>query len=87
MTTRRIRPAAIAAVGILATVAAGSLAAAPATADPAPGAFLAPYYTELDLTGDEQVTTDDLTLLGEHLGDTPSSPEWAKCGSRRCGRR
>ena len=28
-----------------------------------PAAFLAPYYTELDLTGDEQVTQADLDLL------------------------
>jgi Asp-tRNA(Asn)/Glu-tRNA(Gln) amidotransferase A subunit family amidase len=77
----RIRTTAAAAVGILATVAAGALAAAPANADPAPtpttAAFLAPYYTALDLTGDQQVTSDDLTVVGDHLGATTTSPDWA----------
>ncbi|MFB2599172.1 amidase family protein [Herbiconiux sp. P17] len=80
MTSRRIRSIAIAAVGILATVAAGALAAAPANADPAPAptaAFLAPYYTALDLTGDQQVTKDDLGVVGDHLGATTASPDWA----------
>jgi Asp-tRNA(Asn)/Glu-tRNA(Gln) amidotransferase A subunit family amidase len=80
VTPRRIRSTAIAAVGILATVAAGALAAAPANADPAPAptaAFLAPYYTALDLTGDEQVTKDDLAVVGDHLGATTASPDWA----------
>lgn len=37
--------------------------------DDRPGtAFLAPYYAELDLTGDDQVTEDDLEVLADGLG-------------------
>ena len=81
MTASPRRAVAIAAA--LATVAAGAVAApamaAPATAPaPAPaGVFLAPYYTELDLTGDRQVGTDDLDVLAASLGATADSPETA----------
>ena len=74
---------AVAIAAALATVAAGAVAApamaAPATAPaPAPaGVFLAPYYTELDLTGDRQVGTDDLDVLAASLGATADSPETA----------
>lgn len=40
-------------------------------------AFLAPYYTELDLTGDDQVTQGDLAVLAEHLGATNASGDWS----------
>jgi amidase len=77
--SRRVRQSAIAATGIISVLAVGTLVAAPASADPvvaepAAGVFLAPYYTELDLTGDAQVTDDDLQLLADSLGATPSSP-------------
>jgi Asp-tRNA(Asn)/Glu-tRNA(Gln) amidotransferase A subunit family amidase len=80
--SRRVRQSAIAATGIISVLAVGTLVAAPASADPvvaepAAGVFLAPYYTELDLTGDAQVTDDDLQLLADSLGATPSSPSWA----------
>ena len=39
--------------------------------------FLAPYYTELDLTDDDQVTADDLAVLSESLGVTTASTDWA----------
>ena len=39
--------------------------------------MLAPYYTQLDLTGDDQVTEADLTLLSEHLGATAADADWA----------
>lgn len=77
------RPArtAAAATGALALLAAGTLSAVPATAAQVPsltsGAMLAPYYTELDLTGDRQVTHDDLTVVADHLGATTGSPGWA----------
>lgn len=77
------RPArtAAAATGALALLAAGTLSAVPASAAPVPaltsGAMLAPYYTELDLTGDRQVTTDDLAVVADHLGTTSGSAGWA----------
>ncbi|WP_435736014.1 amidase family protein [Cellulosimicrobium sp. PMB13] len=56
------------------------LAAAPtATGAPAPatpGTFLAPYYTELDLTGDLQVTADDLAVVAANLGLTAQDEGW-----------
>jgi amidase len=80
--TRRVRQSAIALAGIVSVLAVGTLAAAPASADPvltepAAGVFLAPYYTELDLTGDQQVTDDDLQLLADNLGATSASAGWA----------
>ncbi|WP_196780935.1 hypothetical protein [Nocardioides sambongensis] len=58
--------------------------AAPATADAAAtgsAGLLTPYYTEGDLTGDDQITEDDLDLLVAALGSavrtragTPSPP-------------
>jgi Asp-tRNA(Asn)/Glu-tRNA(Gln) amidotransferase A subunit family amidase len=82
VTSRRARTATAAAVtGILSMLAAGAVVAAPASADPAPaaptGALLAPYYTELDLTGDRQVTAADLDTLAAALGDTTASADWA----------
>jgi Asp-tRNA(Asn)/Glu-tRNA(Gln) amidotransferase A subunit family amidase len=57
--------------------------AAPAAAQNAPGAvplpgLLAPYYTELDLTRDTQVTQEDLDLALWLLGETSDSPRWKK---------
>ena len=40
-------------------------------------AFLAPYYTELDLTGDDQVTQGDLAVLADHLGATNATGDWS----------
>jgi Asp-tRNA(Asn)/Glu-tRNA(Gln) amidotransferase A subunit family amidase len=45
--------------------------------DPANAPFLAPYYTELDQTGDKQVTTDDLAVLADDLGKTKADADWA----------
>lgn len=66
---------ALAAGGVFAAVPAAN--AAPAPAPTTTGAFLAPYYTALDITGDRQVTKADLTELAAHLGDTTSSPGWS----------
>lgn len=61
-------------------VAVPSLTAAAAPVDARPAAMLAPYYTELDLTGDAQVTEDDLAELSDRLGvsrpETGTDPEW-----------
>ena len=40
--------------------------------------LLAPYYTEADLTGDRQVTQEDLDLALKWLGETSSSRHWKK---------
>lgn len=66
-------------VAIAGTVVAltGSFGASASAAPAATGSLLAPYYTELDLTGDDQVTTDDLALAASALGITSASPEWA----------
>jgi len=68
-------------VAVPAANAAGTTAVDDATAAAAPapaaGTFLAPYWVELDLTGDRQVTTDDLEVLSSALGTTDASPDWA----------
>jgi len=73
---------ALAVVATLGVVAAGSIVAptaALAAPAPAPTAapFLAPYYTELDLTGDEQVTEADLDVLAKDLGLRSTDAGWA----------
>ena len=77
--TRRARTTA-ATAGIVSLLAAGTVGALPATASPdltpATGSLLAPYYTELDLTGDRQVTQADLALLVAHLGTTSADAGW-----------
>jgi amidase len=78
VTSRPLRAATIATAGIVSLLAAGGIGLAPAvaapavptapTVQPATAAFLAPYYTELDLTGDDQVTDADLRFVAERLG-------------------
>ncbi|UCN15304.1 dockerin type I domain-containing protein [Cellulomonas iranensis] len=74
--------------GVAAVTVAGGLVlaaalATPAVAEPVPSAgqagaaFLTPYLTELDVTGDRQVTAADLDVVAAHLGATPASPGWA----------
>lgn len=83
-TRRRAAATATGAVAALAALIAAGVVAPAATAVPtgdaapaaAAGAFLAPYYTALDLTGDQQVTTADLDVLAAHLGETSASPGW-----------
>jgi Asp-tRNA(Asn)/Glu-tRNA(Gln) amidotransferase A subunit family amidase len=62
--------------GLAATLAAAlppaPTVAAPAAANP----LLAPYYTELDLTGDAQVARDDLAVVAALLGSAPADPGW-----------
>ena len=65
-----------ASVGVV--VAGAVVAPSAALAAPVAGApFLAPYYTELDVTGDAQVTTADLEALAPHLGATSGMAAWA----------
>lgn len=54
------------------------MTAPPAAADDPPPLTLAPYYTEADLTGDAQVTQQDVDLLVRRLGTTTTSPHWPK---------
>lgn len=83
MPTRRRRTtvagaALLALVGTAVAVTPGLAAsAAPAAVDASPAAMLAPYYTVLDLTGDDQVTQADLTVLTAHLGATTTDPGWS----------
>lgn len=77
LSSRRRLLTGTAVVGVVALCATGAPAAfadAPAMATPA---LLAPYYTELDLTGDEQVTTADLDLASAALGTTATDADWA----------
>lgn len=62
-----------------AALVAGLAVASPAAADDGVGsspAFLAPFFTELDLTGDGAVTEDDLDLAAAALGATADDAEW-----------
>lgn len=66
-------------VAFAATVAA--MLHTTATAAPPPGAtaglgYLAPYFTEADLTGDDAVDTDDLSILIDALGTTEGDAGW-----------
>lgn len=78
MSTRTTRT--IAAAAVLGTVTA-VMAVAPAFAEPEPAAsaaMLAPYYTELDLTGDRQVDADDLAVAARYLGMTAADAAWSE---------
>jgi len=77
--SRRLRTVAAAATCLVSTLAVGTLVAVPANAAPETpaAALLAPYYTELDVTGDRQVTTDDLAVVSAHLGATSTDADWA----------
>lgn len=58
-------------------VAVGALVATPVAAATDPAPLLSPYYTELDLTGDLQVTQADLDVVAANFGATPSSASWS----------
>lgn len=76
--SRSRRAVAVVAAAAL-TTATGALAsqagAAPAPS-PASTPLLAPFYTELDLTGDDQVTDEDLSVLSAAIGTTSSDDGW-----------
>ncbi|SMF19466.1 Asp-tRNA(Asn)/Glu-tRNA(Gln) amidotransferase A subunit family amidase [Cellulosimicrobium cellulans J34] len=72
-----------AATGGLATLTIGGLVlgavsapAATAAPEPRTAPLLAPYWTELDLTGDAQVTTADLDVVAAALGATSGDAGW-----------
>ncbi|WP_166390958.1 amidase family protein [Nocardioides ochotonae] len=79
----RARTSLAAAAVIGASVLAGGALGAPAqaapTIDPAPAGavYLAPYWTEADLTGDRQVTREDVDLLVAALGTADGDAGWA----------
>jgi Asp-tRNA(Asn)/Glu-tRNA(Gln) amidotransferase A subunit family amidase len=77
-TTRTIAAAAVLSAVAATTAVAPAFAAPAATASAAP--MLAPYYTDLDLTGDQQVTTVDLDTAADQLGLTSSAAEWETFG-------
>lgn len=76
--TRAIRIASVATVatGVVALTAPFSAAASTTSTATAP--ILAPYYTQLDVTGDDQVTSDDLAVAAAALGSTAASPQWSQ---------
>jgi len=82
--TPRRRTATVAATSLGCAALLGGLVAVPAQAEPSPaaapapatGAYLAPWYTELDLTGDRQVTDADLELVAAALGATAGTPRY-----------
>lgn len=83
MTLPRTRAVIATATGTVALLAVGGITALPASAAPPStigtaeaGALLAPFYTELDLTGDDSVTQEDLALLAPHLGATRADAAW-----------
>jgi amidase len=87
MTTRRSR---LVGASLALTIGAAGLAVAipsPSLADDAVqvhpvgtsmrGSYLAPFYTQGDLTGDEQITSADLDLARAALGTTSASAGWS----------
>ena len=69
--------AVVAAAALTATGALASQAGAAPAPPPASTPLLAPFYTELDLTGDDQVTDEDLSVLSAAIGTTSSDDGWA----------
>ncbi|MBB2975478.1 Asp-tRNA(Asn)/Glu-tRNA(Gln) amidotransferase A subunit family amidase [Microbacterium endophyticum] len=67
----------LAGLAVVGTVAASFVALPAVAAEPETTApILTPYYTELDLTGDEQVTVDDLSVAASALGTTSTDAGW-----------
>lgn len=80
----RMRTTTSIAAGLATSLAVAALAVgiSPAQADPPPSpstaaGYLAPYYTEGDLTGDGELTRDDLDVLVPALGTTSADTGWA----------
>lgn len=72
-----IRLTSIAAVSVAVVAASGVFSSAASAAPTAPAPILAPYYTQLDVTGDDRVTVDDLAVAAAAIGITEASSEWA----------
>jgi Asp-tRNA(Asn)/Glu-tRNA(Gln) amidotransferase A subunit family amidase len=75
--TTAIRLASIATASVAVVAASGAFGSAASAAPTATAPILAPYYTQLDVTGDDRVTTDDLAVAAAAIGITESSSEWA----------
>ncbi|WP_232531914.1 amidase family protein [Microbacterium halophytorum] len=78
-TMKNARRGAVAAAVAIPAIIAGALTGGIASAAPAGEAsapILMPYYTELDLTGDRQVTTEDLERVGDLLGTASGDAGW-----------
>ncbi|MFT4212657.1 MAG: amidase family protein [Microbacterium sp.] len=69
--------AASAVLGVVSAALVATPALADDSADYSTAAMLAPYYTDLDLTGDDQVTTADLDVAFAQLGTTSADPSWS----------
>ncbi len=76
MSSRRRTLAAVPAVGALVVTGAALAQAQPLEAETL---VLPPFYAELDLTGDGQVSPADLELVADHLGSPADVADW---GSR-----
>ncbi|WP_036319603.1 amidase family protein [Microbacterium indicum] len=77
--TLRARTRRLIAASAGAALVGGLAVAVPAAAEEtqtATPAFLAPFYTELDLTGDRAVTEDDLQVVADALGTTQGNEGW-----------
>lgn len=68
--------AALTLTGLVVGLAAAPTATSAPAAPGASGTLLAPYYTELDLTGDLQVTADDLAVVAANLGLSADDEGW-----------
>lgn len=71
-----MRATAALAVGAVAVAGSFALPPTPAEAAVAPAPFLMPFYTELDLTGDDLVSTDDLAIGVGLIGLTEEDAGW-----------
>ncbi|MCR2793509.1 amidase family protein [Microbacterium sp. zg.Y625] len=75
MNTKRTRGV-VAAAAVLGTVGALGVSLPASAVAPSVAPLLAPYFTELDLTGDDQVTTADLDVAASALGITSGAADW-----------
>ena len=76
MNTKRTRGV-VATAAVLGTVGALGVSLPASAVAPSTAPLLAPYFTELDLTGDDQVTTADLDVAASALGLTSGAAGWA----------
>ncbi|MDR6865581.1 Asp-tRNA(Asn)/Glu-tRNA(Gln) amidotransferase A subunit family amidase [Microbacterium resistens] len=67
----------VAVAGVIAAVT-GAFSASAESTPVSSAPMLAPYYTELDVTGDARVSQDDLAVLIDALGITDESADWPR---------
>ncbi|MCR2823956.1 amidase family protein [Microbacterium sp. zg.Y909] len=77
MNTKRTRGV-LATAAVLGTVGAMGVSLPASAVAPSTAPLLAPYFTELDLTDDSQVTTADLDVAASALGLTSGAEGWAE---------